>query len=146
MGTIPLHTVLGIAIAKIIPNPWISLPLSFLSHTIIDLYPEWYDKKNKYDPREMFLASIESVLILFIMIVIIQENNWVLLLGAISANLIDLWDGINELLKKKPFWFCHGGEWPMKVDSWQGTGMRPIQTAFSDSIFVVIILLLITQF
>jgi hypothetical protein len=46
------HTVVGAAIATKIPNPWIALPLAFLSHFPLDLIPHWnpslYTETKKY--------------------------------------------------------------------------------------------------
>jgi hypothetical protein len=35
------HVALGIAIATKFPNPWISIPLSFASHFVLDKLPHW---------------------------------------------------------------------------------------------------------
>lgn len=40
------HTLVGAAIATVIPNPLISLPLSFLSHFITDYVPHWNPHLN----------------------------------------------------------------------------------------------------
>ena len=35
------HVALGLAIATAIPNPYISIPLAFASHFILDMVPHW---------------------------------------------------------------------------------------------------------
>jgi hypothetical protein len=35
------HVAVGIAIATKIPNPWISIPLAFASHFVLDKIPHW---------------------------------------------------------------------------------------------------------
>lgn len=40
------HTLVGAAIATVIPNPLISLPLSLLSHFIADYVPHWNPHLN----------------------------------------------------------------------------------------------------
>lgn len=41
------HVVLGAAIATKIPNPLISIPLSFASHFLLDMVPHWNPHLNK---------------------------------------------------------------------------------------------------
>jgi hypothetical protein len=154
MAMTTVHAAVGMAIVTIIPNPWISIPLAFLSHTLVDLYPEWYDQDKKYDSKEVAMGIIEILLMVFIGYVLFHEKSWVLWAGAVAANLIDLWDAIyvivtskgKNILNGKCFWFCHPGGWfPFKVSTWQGFGMRALQTATLDFIFVVIILMLILK-
>lgn len=40
------HVVLGAVIAKMIPNPLISVPLSFTSHFVLDMVPHWNPHLN----------------------------------------------------------------------------------------------------
>jgi len=49
------HAIIGASLAKLIPNPYVGLPLSFLSHFIGDLFPHWdlntrgkWGKLNKF--------------------------------------------------------------------------------------------------
>ncbi len=35
------HVVVGAAIATIIPNPFLAIPLAFLSHFVLDMTPHW---------------------------------------------------------------------------------------------------------
>jgi len=45
------HTLVGLAIAKQVPNPFISAPLALLSHFIGDLIPHWDFFTNGHEPR-----------------------------------------------------------------------------------------------
>lgn len=40
------HVALGIAIATKIPNPWISIPLAFTSHFLLERVPHWNPHLN----------------------------------------------------------------------------------------------------
>jgi len=35
------HTAAGVAIASLLPEPWLAIPLSFLSHFVLDFIPHW---------------------------------------------------------------------------------------------------------
>lgn len=145
MAMTPLHAAIGIGIVTLIPNPFISLPLAFLSHFLVDLYPEWYNKDQKLDLKEIIMGVIEALLFFLICFVVYQKMDIFLVLGAFLANLPDVWDAIYpKFSKRKSFWFCHPEGWfPFKVQHWQEFGMRPLQTAALDSIFVVLICFLI---
>lgn len=141
MAFTPLHTAVGIGITRIIPWPWVSIPVAFLSHVFVDLYPEWYNQDKRYDWKEIVMGIVELGLMVVLGYVLFREKSWVVWAGAIAANLIDLWDGINVVLKRNRFWFCHPGGWfPVKVPSWQGFGMTALQTAVLDIIFVCLII------
>jgi len=143
MANTTLHSAIGIAISKIIPIPFLSIPVSFISHAFVDLYPEWYSNEKKYGIKEVSMLVIEILLAIFILVYLIHAKSLILWIGAISANFMDIWDYVYFKLKSKNFWFCHsGGSFPLKVSEWQGFGMRPLQTAVLDVIFVVIILCL----
>ena len=63
------HAVLGAAIATKIPNPWLALPLAFLSHFPLDLIPHWnpslYTETKQYGRptrKSTFLVAIDVFL------------------------------------------------------------------------------------
>jgi hypothetical protein len=145
MAMTPMHMATGMAIVTIIPNPLISIPIAVLSHFLFDLYPEWYNKDDKLDKKEIAGGVIELLLGVSILIVLFTEANWLLWVGAVSANLIDLWEAIYFLITKKKFWFCHNGYFPVKVKTWQGFGMRALQSSFLDLGFISLIILLIIR-
>lgn len=55
------HALVGMAIAATIPNPWVSLPLAFLSHFGVDMLPHW---NWEPDVRPLSLLGIVLDLIL----------------------------------------------------------------------------------
>lgn len=144
MAFTPLHAVVGMAVVTAIPNPWVSIPVAFASHAVLDLYPEWYNQDHGYDTKEIVMVQIEVFLLFAIILVLIHERSWLLLAGAVAANLIDLWDEIYHRITGRYFWFCHPMGWfPLRVEHWQEFGMRPMQTALLDCLFVGLILGLI---
>lgn len=148
-----LHAAIGIGIATIIKNPAISLPIALLSHMWMDFYPEWnfsvskikkedeYNLKAfKWDVKLLFI--IQLFLVVFIMGFLISQNNWVLWSAAFLANLMDLVEFISLKKWGKNFLFFHGGNFPFKINfHWQYCSMLPVQNAFLDLTFVVIILI-----
>lgn len=153
MAMNPLHAAVGMGIAKLIPIPWISLPLAFLSHILLDLYPEWTvgssGVKNRFSWKEYgwkdkVLIITQVVLGLAVIGTLIVSKSWILLFAALLANLMDMWDGIYERITKKTFWFVHRGWFPFKLkSSWQGFAMKPLNNAVLDTIFVLLMLALI---
>ena len=151
MAMTTLHAAAGISITKMIPNPWISLPLSFISHALLDLYPEYYSDKQgpkwdlkKYDSKEWTLAIVQLLLFIGIIIYLIYMKNWKLFMGAILANIPDLWDFIykNILKNKTEFWFFHPGGWfPFKLKRyWQEYKLGPLKTAALDFTLVCLMM------
>lgn len=55
------HALVGMAIAATIPNPWVGLPLAFLSHFGVDMLPHW---NWEPDARPLSLLGIVLDLIL----------------------------------------------------------------------------------
>ncbi|HLD11866.1 MAG TPA: hypothetical protein VJB91_03100 [Patescibacteria group bacterium] len=53
------HTLVGVAIASRIPNPYISLPLVFASHLVLDLVPHW-DAGTHYKNKTKLRLTVES--------------------------------------------------------------------------------------
>jgi hypothetical protein len=146
MANAGIHAAVGMAISKLIPIWWLSLPLAFLSHFIMDLYPEAAVGEYNFKKKENRLfVIVETLLVILVIIVCIVEHSWLLALSALMANLPDMWDAINVLLKKDRFWFVHGGKFPISVkfEDWQGFSMKPFQNAILDLMFVGLILLLI---
>lgn len=84
------HILVGSAIVKIIPNPFISLPLAFLSHFLFDLAPHW-DFKIAFKPKPLLYALIDYSLGLTIIfwITLADTDQFIILLGGVSATLPD---------------------------------------------------------
>jgi len=153
MAMTSLHAAVGIAIVKAVPNPLISIPLALLSHIILDIYPEYYTGKGpifknikKYNWKEWTLATVQLFLLLSICGFLLKSGSLIMLLGAITANLFDLWDFIYEKITGRCMWFFHPRGWfPFKLKrSWQGLGIikkfNPILNSILDIIIVALIL------
>jgi len=153
MAMTSLHAAVGVAIARAIPNPFISLPLAFISHSFLDYYPEWYPKisgvKKKdefklssYGLRDYFLFIVQFLLCVSVLLYCIKESNWIYFAAAFLANLMDVWDAIYQKIFGKTFWFQHGGDFPFRLKgSWQSGGMKPEANAVLDMMLVVLVLL-----
>ena len=84
------HLMVGAAIVKSIPNPYISLPAAFLSHFIFDFIPHW-DFSISLRPKHLFsaLADYGVGLLLIFLISIGDTNQLLIILGGIAATLPD---------------------------------------------------------
>lgn len=65
------HVALGAVIARAIPNPFISVPLSFASHFILDMVPHWNPHLNteikkfgKLKNSTLYIITLDLVLAL----------------------------------------------------------------------------------
>ena len=85
------HALVGMVIALIIPNPWVGLPLAFLSHFGVDTLPHW---NWEPDARPLSLLGIVLDLTLLITLtgyfVFQSPPNPYLAAGAFVAILPDL--------------------------------------------------------
>ena len=91
------HALVGIVIAKVIPNPFISIVISFVSHMLFDVYPH-----TNPDPKTasgwikqfMYFDILFGVAISISLSYILADgynfNFWVYLACTFSANLPDL--------------------------------------------------------
>lgn len=55
------HAIIGATIAKIVPNPYLGLPLSLISHFIGDLIPHW-DLNTRHFKKTKMRIVITSLL------------------------------------------------------------------------------------
>jgi len=81
------HVAVGAAIASKIPNPFISIPLAFLSHFVFDFVPHW--NPSLYTERQKFGAPTRKSIIIIIGDVILS-----LILGLEIASRF--WPDINR--------------------------------------------------
>lgn len=146
MANTPMHSVIGLSLVKILPW-YIALPLSFLSHFLLDLYPEatGIDNKNGLQKQNMFFTITQFLLGIGIILFLIFNFTWLNLIAIILANLPDIWDAICVLTKRNKFWFCHHGNFPFKIEHWQEFCMQPWKNAVLDLIFVGTIILLLIR-
>ncbi|MCK9440285.1 MAG: hypothetical protein M0Q13_02550 [Methanothrix sp.] len=92
MANSALHASIGMAIAKLLPIWWLSLPLAFLSHFIMDLYPEaLVNKNNFFEKKNLFFVISQIFLMLFVILIGILESNVFIIIAAILSNLPDIW-------------------------------------------------------
>lgn len=90
------HAIVGAAIATLVPNPVLSLPIAFLSHFAGDKLPHWdvMTDKNK-TKKQIFIQSVLDVLLSFTLVGIIfiyflrVSNPAIIFLGAFAAQLPD---------------------------------------------------------
>ncbi len=100
------HAVVGAAIATKIPNPWIALPLAFLSHFPLDLIPHWnpslYTETKKYGQptrKSTIIVTIDTLLSLgtgfFIASRVTPDLNHalVIILACFAAVVLDVVEG-----------------------------------------------------
>ncbi len=62
------HVALGIAVAKTVPNPLISIPLSFAGHFLLDMIPHWNPHLNteikkfgKLTNNTLFIIGLDAL-------------------------------------------------------------------------------------
>lgn len=93
------HILVGAAIVKAIPNPYISLPLAFLSHFLFDFIPHW-DFKIALKPKPLLSAFADYTIGLTLLYVISadQLNQPLLILGGILATVPDFMMGSVRVL------------------------------------------------
>lgn len=71
------HAVIGVAIAAVIPNPIIAIPVAIASHVAADLFPHWDAGTNRKDKsKDRFMGEaiadvLLSIIITFLLVVYI---------------------------------------------------------------------------
>lgn len=107
------HLLMGYALAKIVPNPFIGIPLAFASHFLLDLvtYPSkemeiLVQGELSSNRDKITFAFTESFLAVFTLIIILiiaskGQLDWYTLVMLITANLPDIFDSIIPLLRGK---------------------------------------------
>jgi len=90
------HAVVGAAIATLISNPVVSLPVALVSHFVCDKVPHWdvMTDKNKTKTQILFQSTLDVLLgfalVGLIFIYFLQVSNpTIVLLGAFAAQLPD---------------------------------------------------------
>jgi hypothetical protein len=141
------HTAIAIGIYKIIPNPYISICLCFLSHIPADLFPESNQfeglilGKCKLSVSLAISFLVEGFCAYLVVKSLITNYSLVILICAIAVNLPDIWDFIYWKIYKKNFWFFHwNGSFPFKVGKWQlGKPVHPLINGIVDLIIVGVV-------
>ena len=144
MAYAALHGSIGMAIVKIIPNPWISLPIAFASHLVVDFYPEASVFTNK--KGSVILFWVEIALNAFVTAFFVKDflnGNWLPFVGFLAGNLMDIIDSIIYLSTKREFWCCHprGGWFPFPHSWWESFPL-PVHANIALDIIIVVLLTL----
>ena len=87
------------AIGIVFKNPFVSIPVAFLSHFLFDLYPEWGNSDKKIDDKDIATIAIEINLGITAVAVLFQCHRWELWICAIAANFVDAWDFVYKKIK-----------------------------------------------
>lgn len=84
------HILVGGAIVKSIPNPYISLPLAFISHFLFDAIPHW-DFAPSLRPKTLLFMFIDYAIGLFLLfgLSLGEVGQLLIIIGGISATLPD---------------------------------------------------------
>jgi len=117
MANTTMHSAVGAKILALVPNS-IGLVLAFLSHLLLDFFPESYlPPKKWYIVSEAMLGIIVTVLIFTTGI-----NPWWMFWGAVFANLMDLIDALLYKFKKVRLFPCHPQpriwDWGLDFQAW----------------------------
>lgn len=54
------HALLGASLARLLPDPWLALPLNLAGHFLADLVPHW-DMRTRHTPRSKTAVIILSL-------------------------------------------------------------------------------------
>lgn len=117
-----VHAAVAVPIMALPIPLWIKLPLCFISHFIMDKYPEWYpDKSSKVSIIDQagVLIPVSIVICFYEIFYLSHRFSWGLIAGMFLANLPDLIDFFNRN-KKEKFFFCHASGYQLgKFESWE---------------------------
>lgn len=98
------HVALGTAIAVAIPNPLISIPLSFASHFILDMTPHWNPHLNTETKKYGYLTN-KTLLIIgldlacaALLVTFVSKGNVNIILASFASILPDVVEGPYFLL------------------------------------------------
>lgn len=102
------HALVGGAIAVKVTNPWIGLPLCFISHFVFDKLPHWDPMTNKKKSKTMvFVQTVADVLLSFGLVWLIfvwflkSSDPTYVFIGAIISQLPDWMEAPYIIFKQK---------------------------------------------
>lgn len=85
------HYLTGVAIATIVPNPIIALPLAFISHFILDVLPHFGDKDYRQKlPKFYWIWRIDFVILCGFLIWTFMSLPWWFMLAGFLGTSPDL--------------------------------------------------------
>jgi len=135
-----MHGAVGVALTKVIPNPWVALPLAVASHLLVDLFPEASCFPVKR--RSVVLFVVEVTLAGLVVGMALHDGldhgRWLSLAGFLAANLMDLMDAVLYLTLRRELWCSHprGGWFPLPAAWWRAPALSVQATAVLDVTFV----------
>ncbi|MFH0936810.1 MAG: hypothetical protein V1808_00775 [Candidatus Daviesbacteria bacterium] len=112
------HAATGAAIAVLLPNPVISIPLAIASHFVLDMVPHWQETLYPYKPNKVTWIRIPIDLSLAVVLVYLVTQfhpniAFVIWLTAFISNIPDF-DSIASLIPElfrsrlfKNYWDWH---------------------------------------
>lgn len=142
MALAPLHSSVGMALIKIIPNKILGFAAAILSHIILDKYPESSTsfRRPSFESRVNIAGQIILTFFMLYMLtvaVISKEEKLWLIAGAVGSILFDIIEAVNVVFfSSKRIFFFHRGEY-------QKFSMGPVQNIILDATFVIILTILI---
>lgn len=95
------HAVIGVAIAASIPNPFIAIPISIISHIAADAFPHWdlgtnrHKKEGKKSEEKFYKGAFLDLGVSFLMPIILTQiffpetSLFYAYLNVIAAQLLD---------------------------------------------------------
>jgi hypothetical protein len=141
MSYTPLHSAVGMSIVRIIPIPWVSLPVAFISHFILDLIPE-APFQQQYKIESKMIPFVQMMLMGFVFGYLVVNLSVITVLGFICANLPDMIDAVFTMRRKREFFCCHPTGWfPFNPDIWKMTAVNAYSTIFVDILLVWLLLM-----
>ncbi|MCL5411699.1 MAG: hypothetical protein M1150_03080 [Patescibacteria group bacterium] len=134
------HMLVGAVIVKIIPNPFLGLPLAILSHFILDSMPHW-DWKPPTPPytKISFFKTAADLLIgsLIVYSITLKDSNQAYILaGALAGILPDVLQGIIAFLN-----FSLKRNFVSSYSNWHGKIQKRL--AFFPGLFLMTAVVLI---
>ena len=141
MAMSSLHTAAGIRIGTLVPGP-LGVLLSFLSHFLLDFFPEWCDTAYKNSRTEkVIMYAVEVVLNVYLLVVLWGMESWWIVANVVAAHLPDIIDFIYGKIRPGHAVFpFHPGKKLIDLGyEWQVYCMRGIPTAGLDLILVLLL-------
>lgn len=124
---ITTHAITGAAIASVYTNPYLSVPLAFASHFLLDGIPHYDPHVDKVDKSKKFISLMFLDLISAVGVSAVLYNytqNTYLIFGVVAASVMDL-DVVVHLRKSIPKIF------PRKLSRYH----RKIQNETQDVVY-----------
>lgn len=89
---ITVHVATGAAIASLVPNPLVAVPLAFASHFVLDAIPHWHDILKSEEPTRRTVKIAGTDLLVAIALtayLIFAAGNMILSYGIVAGTIMD---------------------------------------------------------